>query len=183
MVPLVGYRGQAVRPRSRGKHKGRKEGGGSFAGIPHAVMDSAAWIACSKVAIALLMELARQYNGRNNGDLCAALSLLRKRGWKSSDTISTALKELRHYGLIVLTRQGGLLMRDGGGHTASLYALTWQPIDPCEGKLDHPPTATAPGQWRNPVTRFERPAKKRMPASPRGSPRTASRIDEQKKAA
>ena len=172
-----------MRPRNRGKHKGRKEGGGRFVAIPHVVMDSEAWRACSHVAIALLLELARQYNGRNNGDLCAVLSLLKERGWTSSETIHTALKELRHYGLIVLTRQGGLLMRTGGRRTPSLYAIAWQPIDPCEGKLDCAPTSTPPGTWRQPVTPFQRPQKKRAPASPSEAARTAIRSDTAKVAA
>lgn len=62
-----------MKPRSRQKHKGRREGG-NFVMIPHAVQDSAAWAMASATAIKMLCDLARQYNGRNNGDLCAALT-------------------------------------------------------------------------------------------------------------
>jgi hypothetical protein len=138
--------------RDRQKHKGRRESG-TFTLIPHAVQDSANWYACTGTAIKLLCDLARQYNGNNNGDLCAALSVLKPRGWRRGETIMHAVRELLHYGLIELTRQGGL-------HKPSLYALTWRPIDECKGKLDVPATKIAPGTWREARARFERPAKK-----------------------
>ncbi|MFC5741194.1 hypothetical protein [Dyella tabacisoli] len=138
--------------RNRAKHKGRTERG-SFTLIPHTVQDSPNWRACGGTAIKLLCDLARQYRGGNNGDLCASMSILKPLGWTSPETLNFALRELRHYGLIVLTRQGGL-------HAASLYALTWHAIDECGGKLDCGATTTAPGNWREPVTeRFKRPQK------------------------
>lgn len=144
--------------RSRLKHKGRRESG-TFLSLPHAVMDSPNWRRCSATAIKLLCDLARQYNGRNNGDLCAALSVLRPRGWKSSETLVNAHRELQHYGLILLTRQGSLL-------GPSLYALTWQSIDECHGKLDVSATKVAPGTWKVTVMEpFKRPPKKRLPSS------------------
>jgi hypothetical protein len=83
------------------------------------------------------------------------MSILKPRGWTSPETVSYALRELQHYGLIVLTRQGGL-------HAASLYALTWHPIDECGGKLDCAATSVAPGTWREPLAeRYKRPRKKR----------------------
>ena len=36
-------------------------------------------------ATKLLIDLLAQYRGYNNGDLCAPLSLMRERGWNSSD--------------------------------------------------------------------------------------------------
>src|SRR5476649_2951886 len=114
--------------RSRLKYKGRQPKG-TFTLVPHEVQDCKNWRACSGTGIKLLLDIARQYNGRNNGDLNATISLLRHRGWRSTETLSLALRELRHYELICLTRQGGL-------HAPSLYALTWHAIDECGGKLD-----------------------------------------------
>ena len=146
-----------MKPRSRQRHKGRRETG-NFTLIPHAVQDSANWHMCGGTAIKLLCTLARQYNGRNNGDLCAAMSVLRKQGWCSSDTLTWALRELQHYGLIEQTRQGGL-------HRASLYALTWQRIDECGGKLDCDPTHRASGDWQQQRKRFRRHLKNATPES------------------
>lgn len=163
------------RPRSRLKTKGRREGG-SFVLFPHAVMDSPNWRRCSATAIKLLCDLARQYNGRNNGDLTAALSTLRPRGWSSPETLTNAYRELLHYGLILLTRQGGM-------HACSLYALTWQPIDECGGKLDCNATSVPPGDWKQPVTeRFRRPPKKRRSAPDPGTAASPTLLGSEKTA-
>lgn len=164
-----------MKPRSRQKHKGRRECGG-FSLIPHRVQDCANWKQCSGTAIKLLCALVRQFNGRNNGDLCAAVSTLREHGFSSPDTITWALRELRHFGLIVLTRQGGL-------HMPSLYAVTWHPIDGCGGKLECPPSAVAPGDWKEPREPFKRPPKKREPTTPSVTGRYAIRSTAAKKAA
>jgi hypothetical protein len=97
-------------------------------------------------ARALLVDVAVQYYGNNNGDLSPSWTLMRKRGWKSKDTLCRALAELRHYGFLDMTRQGHL-------HKASLYAITWRPVDECRGKLDVGcgPTQVASGRWKDPV--------------------------------
>lgn len=146
-----------MKPRSRTKFKGRREGG-TFTAIPHAVQDSTNWRQCSGTAIKMLCDVARQYNGRNNGDLCAALSVLKPYGWRAPETVWFALRELRHYGLLLLTRQGGL-------HGPSLYALTWQAIDSCGGKLEVSSTTTAPGDWKRPREPYKRPARNRKPTT------------------
>jgi hypothetical protein len=145
-------------PKSRRKHKGRRESG-SFTAIPHAVQDSPNWRRSSATAIKMLCDIARQFNGRNNGDLGASLTVMAPRGWTSSETIFFALRELRHYGLIVLTRQGGL-------HGASFYALTWHPIDDCGGKLDCSATKVAGGEWKVERAPYKRPPKKRKASTP-----------------
>jgi len=158
---------------ARTKQKGRKVIG-TFTLIPHAVQDSPNWRACGGSAIKLLCDLARQYRSNNNGDLCASMSILKPKGWASPETVNFALRELRHYGLIVQTRQGGL-------HAASLYALSWQPIDECGGKLDCAPTSVALGSWRVPVTeRFKRPKKNRKASTDSGTFATASVSKRQK---
>jgi len=126
--------------------------------IPHAVQDSPNWKACGGSAVKLLCDVARQYNGRNNGDLCASISVLRSRGWTSPDTLKWALRELRYYGFLTLTRQGGL-------NCASLYAVTWKPIDDCGGKLDCPSTSVASSDWKVPREPFIRPRKNSEPST------------------
>jgi hypothetical protein len=93
-------------------------------------------------SIKLLIDLGSQYNGYNNGDLCASLSLMRKRGWNSNQQLAKALKELLERNLIVQTKQGGLNLGP------NLYAITWEPIHECNGKLDAKPTTVAPRSFR-----------------------------------
>jgi hypothetical protein len=125
---------------NRLKQKGRKEYG-RFAGIPIACMDHENFISLSMPARVLLLELCRQYNGFNNGDLCASFSVMNKRGFRSKGTLNRALKELRQKDWILLSRMGWR-------NKCALYALTFHAIDDCKGKLDIKPTTTAPGTWK-----------------------------------
>lgn len=127
--------------RDRRKAKGRAESGGFFA-LPHAVMMSQAFRSLSAQAVKLLCDVGGQFRGKNNGDLCVTWRVMERLGWRSRDTLTRALRELRDAGFIELTRQGGL-------NRCSLYALTWRPIDDCGGKLDVAPTKVASNAWRD----------------------------------
>jgi len=120
---------------------------GTYFGIPHVVMASSNYVRLSSHAVKLLNDLGFQYNGYNNGDLCATWTLMKKRGWKSASTLHKALKELMHYGLIVKSRLGGR-------HMPTLYCLTWQSVDECKGKLDINPTNTPYGYWKEDKAEF-----------------------------
>lgn len=117
--------------------RGKKPSTGRFFALPLAVLSHPDFIGLSGSAVKLLIALGSQFNGKNNGDLCAALSLMRKFGFNSNATLTKAKNELLEYELIVQTRVGGL---NAGPH---LYALTWHPIDECKGKLDIGPTIKA----------------------------------------
>ena len=114
---------------------------GSFLSLPHALLNSTSFSSLSPRATKFLIDIAAQYKGTNNGDLCAPLSLMKKRGWNSSDQLFKAKDELIDRGLIMVSRQGGL-------NQCNLYAITWQPIDECKGKLDIAPTQIAPHHWK-----------------------------------
>jgi hypothetical protein len=102
-----------------------------YAGIPHFVMESESYYRSSGNALKLLLELVKQYNGQNNGDLSAAFSVLKRRGWRSKKTLARCIAELIERGLVVKTREGWF--SNPGGRCA-LYALTWPCIDECAGK-------------------------------------------------
>ena len=121
--------------------KGRQTTG-SFLRLPHHVLQHETFKTLSTRATKLLIDIAAQYRGSNNGDLCAPFSLMKKRGWNSNDQLDKAKKELIKQDVIQLTRQGGR-------NKCNLYALTWFPIDECKGKLDIASTTTAPVNWRN----------------------------------
>ena len=121
---------------TRKKAKGR---GGSppFFQLYHKLLDSPRYINLSHTAKSLLIDIARQYNGHNNGDLCVTLTVMEKRGWTSNSTMRRALNALLEAELILLTRQGSI-------NKCSLYALSWLAIDECDGKLDVISTRTPP---------------------------------------
>ena len=102
-------------------------GGGGFNAFPHRVLASAKFATLSPQATKLLIDLLSQYRGNNNGDLCAAMTLMALRGWKSKSGLDSAIKELIRTGFLVLSRQGGR-------HKPSLYALTFYAIDECVDK-------------------------------------------------
>ena len=129
---------------SRIKVKGRREIG-RFVGLPHVVIKNKDYIELSYKSKALLIDLTLQYNGSNNGDLTVALAILRNRGWKRQATIGEAVKELLDANLIIRTREGQF--RNPHSRCA-LYAITWQPINDCNGKdLSVNPTTTAPRKF------------------------------------
>lgn len=140
--------------RKREKIKGRKESG-RFVGIPFCVLESNDYIGLSYKSKALLIDLALQYNGKNNGDLTAAFAILKKRGWVREATIFTAVKELMVANLIIRTREGKF---QNPHSRCALYAITWQPINECFGKdLDIAPSTTPPRKFslektKNPIT-------------------------------
>ncbi|CAM5787208.1 helix-turn-helix domain-containing protein [Ottowia pentelensis] len=100
---------------------------GGFCAMPWDVLDSAAYQALSHPARSLLMELARQYVRDNNGRLLASQAYLAKRGWKSSDTITRAKRELIDAGFIYETVKGHR------PNKASWYAITWYTLDRLPG--------------------------------------------------
>ncbi|MEC8810417.1 MAG: hypothetical protein VXY23_03795 [Pseudomonadota bacterium] len=119
----------------------RRQNKTRFAGIPHHIMNCENYKHIGAWETRLLLELARQYNGSNNGDLSAPWSQLKNRGWKSKGTLNKAIKNLLRFGMIDRTRQGGK-------HKCSLYSLTWENIDECNGKLEVAPTRKASNRWK-----------------------------------
>ena len=95
---------------------------GRYFALPHAVLDSEAWIACSPHAKALLMELCRQHTGSNNGRIHLCRSWLGLRGWSRPATVNKLRHELIRRRLVLQTRHGGL---NNGAHW---FALTWLPV-------------------------------------------------------
>lgn len=107
---------------------GRKKGdsgrdGGGFVALPWSVLDSPAYASLSMHARALLLEVARQYVRDNNGRLLLSRAYMETRGWKSSDMLSKAKRELLDAGFIHQTVQGHR------PNKASWYAVTWYALD------------------------------------------------------
>ncbi len=124
----------------RQRIKGRS-GKGSFLLLPHALLLSDSFASLSGKAVKCLIDIATQFKGKNNGDLSCTLKLMKKHGWNSNCQLMKAKNELMENGFIVLTRQGGR-------NHCSLYAITWQPIDECSGKLDRHETTAPLNYWK-----------------------------------
>lgn len=114
---------------ARIKHKQTK---GRFAGVPNYAMDTPAYLSLRANSKVLLLELAKQYNGKNNGNLSITHSLLKLRGFKSKPTMYKARDELYQKGFIVINCYGGRSF--SGQKLPNLYALTWASVDLLTGK-------------------------------------------------
>ena len=112
---------------------------GRYIVVPHQVMRSESYRNLHGRAVKLLCALAFQYNGRNNGDLTAAWSVMsNQHGFRSKTTLRRAVKELLDANLITKTREG--FFQNPGGQCA-LYAVNWLPVHDCPGKrLERKPT-------------------------------------------
>ena len=113
--------------RNKGKKIDVKRDPGGFVALPWSVLDCAAYALLSHPARSLLWEFARQYIRDNNGRLLASGVYLAKRGWKSSDVIYRAKKELLDAGFIHETVMGHR------PNKASWYAVTWHALDKLAG--------------------------------------------------
>jgi hypothetical protein len=84
------------------------------------------------------MVLGSQYNGRNNGNLAATKTMLDDWGGMAPATLAKSLRELQERNLIVKSREH---YKGRDGARPALYALAWENIDDCPGKmLDLMPT-------------------------------------------
>jgi hypothetical protein len=110
---------------SRNKFKGTaaKSIGGQFLKLPYVVLKSNAYRALSHPARSLLMDIAMQFAGHNNGSLVACKKYLLPLGWSSADTVSRATKELVNRGLLMETRKGAR------PNKAAWFALAWLDLD------------------------------------------------------
>ena len=153
---------------NRLKAKSRRESG-AFVPLPVSVLNGENFVRLSPKAVKLLLDLCSQIRFKqggtvNNGDLCAAMSLMQPRGWKSEETLINALDELIHFGFVIRTRQGSR-------RACSLFAVTWWSIDECQGKLDVSATRVPSNEWRNErgpfITRRKAKRKKTVPRKSR----------------
>ena len=92
---------------ARSKHKNTS----SFAGIPRHIIEHKSFKSLGYAARSLLMNLAYQYKGKNNGNLVITWSLLDE-WFGSNTTMYKARDSLDKAGFIVINAYGG---RSGNG--------------------------------------------------------------------
>lgn len=123
-----------------GRVKSRPAYPGGFLLLPSALLNCPKFRGLSSSGVKLLIDIASQYNGKNNGDLCAAWKIMQPKGWHSEATLNRAKKELLATGFIAETRKGRR------PNLCSLYGITWQSLNP-NPKLDIEPFAFPLGEW------------------------------------
>lgn len=123
------------------KSKSRSQRG-HFIMLVAIVYDSPGYRQLSHTASRVLTMIHSQYRGSNNGDLSAPLSLAKKWGIRGSATLAKAIKELQEARFILRTRDPTRDKKCPQGQ-CSLFAITWEKIDECNGKHDLRPTGKA----------------------------------------
>lgn len=94
--------------------------------IPLNILNSAAFIALDPCAVKLYVDLRSRLRSMNNGDISAALSELKHRGWRSPVTLAKALRQLEATGLIAKTRK--TVGVEHGSKVCNLYRFTDLPV-------------------------------------------------------
>jgi hypothetical protein len=127
----------------RAKLTGKGKGGRHYQ-VPQIIYDSPAYLSLSCLAFKLWHDLLTQYNGYNNGEICAVVSQMKVRGWAES-SLHKALRELIGKGFLVRNSQGGI---GPAGKKPSRYRFTHLPAD--APQFDCPKTGPTNEyrQWR-----------------------------------
>jgi hypothetical protein len=114
----------------RNDTRSRRDSGrdaGRFIGLPVSVLDCPNFEKLSHPARSLLLEVALQFNGDDNGRMLLSTAHLAKRGWRSADVIQRAKRQLLEYDFIFETVKGHR------PNKASWYAVTWRKLDRLKG--------------------------------------------------
>lgn len=106
------------------RHPRRNTKAGRFARLPLSVLGSVAVTTLAHSAFRVMVCLAAQFNGGNNGDLGMTPSQAKNNGISSKNTFYAALNELECRGLIERTYPASRTPPK-----PTKYALTWLPVD------------------------------------------------------
>jgi len=145
---------------ARATIKGRSVGGPAFVQLHHYLTDSQAWRWSSPGERAVYLEIARLYNGKNNGALALSARAAAERCRINKDTANKAFSNLRKRGLIECVTTGSFSQKinfasewrltafacDKTGRAASKEFMRWRPPpSPQTGQqnADHGPNVGA----------------------------------------
>ena len=107
-----------------GRHPRRKKNAGRFAMLPVTVLNTDAVITLSHAAHRVMVLLAAEYNGGNNGALGITANQAIARGIGSDHTLYRALRTLEKHGLIERTYPASRVPP-----RPTMYLLTWLSVD------------------------------------------------------
>jgi DNA-binding MarR family transcriptional regulator len=116
---------------------------GNFAHVPCAVLSHAAVTSLSHAQFRVLVLMAGQFNGHNNGALGLTASQAAEQGIASERTLYAALRELERRGLIERTFPASRIPP-----RPTMYALTWRAVDRTGFTDARPRESNAYLDWR-----------------------------------
>ncbi|TQE98268.1 MAG: hypothetical protein FKY71_14740 [Spiribacter salinus] len=125
-------------------NKGRRIRG-RFAHLPHAVMNHPVVSSLSHAQFRVLMLMAGQFDGHNNGALGLTAKQAANQGIGSERTFYSALAELERRGLIERTHPPSRVPP-----RPTMYALGWRGLDPTEYTRHQAAPSNVWMQWPGP---------------------------------
>ena len=137
----------------------RNRNGPRFVQLFFWMLDTPAWRSLSPWAVVAYIDLARCYNGVNNGELYLSARELAKRCGCSRATAARAIAELVAKGFVEITRNSGFNVK-GRPRQATEYRLTVLFCD-----LTKKPGSSAFKRWRSnvsPETQSTEPPEQRL---------------------
>ena len=129
------------------KNNRDKRDGKQFVLLPRVVLESPGYRQAGHAARSMLIDIAMQYTGHNNGKLVACAKYVGPIGWNSNATVLRSVRELLACGLLIETRKGAR------PNKAAWFALSWLDLDQGQG-LDIDPKLYRRGDYMRP----DRPA-------------------------
>lgn len=93
-----------------------------FVVIPTLVLKSEEFLSLPASSCELMLDLVKQYSGKNNGRLTPSFEVMQRSGWKSKDTLLRAKRALLECPFACLTRKGH------PPRTAEWIGFTWWKI-------------------------------------------------------
>lgn len=113
-------------PRNHGKSKGRSNGE-RFVAIPSRVLEHSAVTTLDHVPFRVLVMLAAEFRGGNNGALSLTAAQAMAKGIGAKNSFYAALKELKSRGLIAETYPASRVPP-----RPAQFALEWRPLNDTE---------------------------------------------------
>jgi len=107
------------RPNKKGRNSGP-----SFTQLFHYMQDCLAWTTLTPADRAVILELARRYDGSNNGRIGLSARDAADRCWINKDTATRCFRTLEERGFITCTQESRF-----GFALAAEYRLNWQRCD------------------------------------------------------
>ena len=114
-------RGRGVRPDGRSKVE-------PYVRLPHWLLDCPAFLSLRPLPRALLLLLARRFNGRNNGRIgLGEREAARDLSMSDRAAVRRGFIELQERGFITCAREAGFAMKVGD-RRAKEWTLAWLPV-------------------------------------------------------
>jgi hypothetical protein len=109
-----------------------------FVRLPHAIIDSPEFVALNPIDVVVLVQLARKFNGHNNGDLAFGVREAARKCHCGQTTACRAFANLQKASLITATYKGHLVPEIGRPDVATRWQLNFLMNAPKRPRLPKP---------------------------------------------